>query len=273
MPFPLLVPIIAGVASIVNSLISSHSAKKQTERTNAANMELAKYGYEQDQLAIDRQNAYNSPQNQMLRYTQAGLNPNLIYGSGTASAGNQASSAKYDVPRVDMRFPPFQIPEMLSQYQDYQMRQAQTDNVKAQTENTRAETINKNLQSTVIDLTGKHREFDLDTKTGLRPYDFMSKELAVRQKRTEVQAALERLKMLKQDQLLKMLEAQAREKQLTSIDLENEKKASEILFNKYRNEWAKEGVTTSDNPILRLITRMMIQSGLTPSSFVPQFKK
>lgn len=273
MPFPLLIPIIAGVASIVNSVIQSASANRQAKKTAQANFELSKYGYEQDKLAVTRQNQYNSPAAQMARYTEAGLNPNLIYGSGSASAGNQPSAPKFDTPRVDLRFSPFQIPEMLSQYQDYQMRQAQTDNVKAQTDNTRAETTNKLLQSNVIDLTGKHREFDLDTKSGLRPYDFMTKELATRQKGVELNKSVEQLKLLKQDQLIKMLETQAREKQLTSIDLENEKKASEILFNKYRNEWAKEGVTSADNPILRMLTRMMIQSGLSPSNFVPTFKK
>lgn len=272
MPFPL-IPVIWAAVTTAAAAISARSQKKQAERTASANMELAKYGYEQDQIAIDKQNAYNTASAQMQRYQDAGLNANAIYGSGSQSAGNQPSSAKFDTPRVDLRFNPFQMPDMLGQYQDFQMRQAQTDNVKAQTENTRAETINKSLQSTVIDLTGKHREFDLDTKTGLRPYDFMSKELGVRQKQNDLRKQVEQIKLLKQDQVIKMLEANQREKSLTSIDLENEKKISEILYNKYRNEWAKEGVTTSDNPILRLITRMMIQSGLSPSSFVPSFKK
>lgn len=38
------------------------------------------------------QNEYNTPANQMKRYREAGLNPNLIYGSGQASAGNASSA-------------------------------------------------------------------------------------------------------------------------------------------------------------------------------------
>lgn len=40
-------------------------------------------------------NQYNSPTQQMARYRSAGLNPNLIYGSGTTSAGNASSLPSY----------------------------------------------------------------------------------------------------------------------------------------------------------------------------------
>lgn len=40
-------------------------------------------------------NQYNSPTEQMARYRSAGLNPNLIYGSGTTSAGNASSLPSY----------------------------------------------------------------------------------------------------------------------------------------------------------------------------------
>lgn len=41
------------------------------------------------------QNAYNTPAQQMARYRAAGLNPNLIYGTGSASAGNASSLPPY----------------------------------------------------------------------------------------------------------------------------------------------------------------------------------
>lgn len=48
----------------------------------------------------DAMNAYNTPSAQMARYSAAGLNPNLIYGSG-GNAGNQASPAAFFTPDVD----------------------------------------------------------------------------------------------------------------------------------------------------------------------------
>jgi len=55
------------------------------ERTNKKNVELVKY-----------QNEYNTPVNQMSRFAEAGLNPNLMYGQGTP--GNQSDVAQYQAP-------------------------------------------------------------------------------------------------------------------------------------------------------------------------------
>lgn len=58
-----------------------------------------KLAEQQNQYNIDMwnmQNEYNSPANQMKRYEQAGLNPNLIYGQGTP--GNAASSPEQVTP-------------------------------------------------------------------------------------------------------------------------------------------------------------------------------
>lgn len=45
--------------------------------------------------AVNAQNRYNTPAAQMQRYQAAGLSPNLIYGTGSASAGNQTSLGDY----------------------------------------------------------------------------------------------------------------------------------------------------------------------------------
>lgn len=46
------------------------------------------------------QNAYNAPVQQMARYRAAGLNPNLIYGNGSSSAGTASSIAPYQSQHV-----------------------------------------------------------------------------------------------------------------------------------------------------------------------------
>ena len=73
------------------------------------------------------QNEYNTPANQMQRFREAGLNPNLIYGQGTsgnATNVNQSSASQTN-------FDP--IGEM-GKYQSFKLGQAQTDNVEKQTE-------------------------------------------------------------------------------------------------------------------------------------------
>lgn len=68
--------------------------------TNKANRELAEYSFDMQRQMVAEQNRYNSPAEQMKRYEEAGLNPALIYGNGTSSAGNQQSIAKYEAPTM-----------------------------------------------------------------------------------------------------------------------------------------------------------------------------
>lgn len=94
------------------------------------NRKLAKYQYELDQQAIDRQNAYNSPVQQMARYKEAGLNPNMIYGSG-GSAGNQTEVARFDAPRVNFENP---LQGAISTYFDARLKTAQEEHLIQQAE-------------------------------------------------------------------------------------------------------------------------------------------
>lgn len=65
-------------------------------KTNAANREQAEYAFRQQQLAIERQNEYNSPASQVLRMEAAGLNPSLAYGADGNLVGNQADVPAYN---------------------------------------------------------------------------------------------------------------------------------------------------------------------------------
>ena len=67
---------------------------------NAYNVLLAKYESEMNRKLIQEQNEYNSPLNQIKRYQAAGLNPNLIYGNGSSSSGNQQTPAQYRAPSI-----------------------------------------------------------------------------------------------------------------------------------------------------------------------------
>lgn len=77
------------------------------------------------------QNEYNSPGQQMARLKAAGLNPNLVYGSGAVA--NNASAprqADFDQPsQIPIRFDTGSI---VNDYYDTKLRQAQTDNLEAQ---------------------------------------------------------------------------------------------------------------------------------------------
>lgn len=120
--------------SIGQSIIESRTQKYNVDKTIQANKQLAEYQYSKDLEMWNKANEYNSPAAQMARYTSAGLNPNLIYGTGTASAGNTATTLpKYQAPTVQYDYkPPVDIAKRIGEFQNFQLRQAQIDNLKEQ---------------------------------------------------------------------------------------------------------------------------------------------
>lgn len=250
-----IIPIIAAIGSIVSSALAARSSRKQAERTNTANLELAKFGYGKDLEMWNRQNAYNDPSAQMARYDAAGLNPNLIYSQG--SSGNSASMPRFDTPKADLHFSPFQMPETLSMYQDFQLRDAQIANVKAMTENTQQRTINESLKEWILGITGNVKEFDLTKMKALFPYQLQVQEGESRKVDAKVEQEYQQLMNMRRDELLKLLESYSLEKGLSMQDLQMEGKRADNLFAQFRNEWMKMGVTSSDHPLLRMFVRWM----------------
>ena len=64
------------VGSLASSLFSNRGAMRRQRLADQQNIRFWKM-----------QNEYNLPKNQMKRLRDAGLNPNLIYGSGSANTG------------------------------------------------------------------------------------------------------------------------------------------------------------------------------------------
>ncbi len=114
---------ISAASSIGSGLLNQLFARKNAKRQLNSDKELAKFQFDQNLEMWNRQNAYNDPASQMQRYTDAGLNPNMIYGSGTSSAGNSSQIPKYTAPKT----PPITPPKldgmaMLQQYQNMELQ-------------------------------------------------------------------------------------------------------------------------------------------------------
>lgn len=93
------------------------------------------------QSSWNKQADYNSPANQMKRYQAAGLNPNLIYGTGTAaSSGNMSSPAQTEAPQLHAQ-------DSLLKYQNLQNLRQQEVNLKTMEAFIQANTQNKNADT------------------------------------------------------------------------------------------------------------------------------
>lgn len=137
--------LIAGGASLAGSIINAGSQLG----TNSSQLSYAREMYDKqraDALADwDRQNLYNSPKEQMARFKEAGLNPNLIYGQMSNSPVVRSSSPQsYNptAPQVDLGSA---AGSALGAYYDSQLKNATIDNVKAQADTQRQIAILKGM--------------------------------------------------------------------------------------------------------------------------------
>lgn len=132
----------------------------------------ARLNKKQRQFAIDMwnmQNAYNTPQMQMQRFKDAGLNPNLIYGQGNSGNAGAVSTPEFKVPEWGQALSAA-VPAGLSalnQMYDFDIKEQQKDNLEAQNAVILQEARLKAAQ-VVQTLTNTDRQkFDLDFERSL----------------------------------------------------------------------------------------------------------
>lgn len=141
---------------------------------NQANIAQSQWMYNQsraDSIADwNRQNMFNSPEEQMRRLKQAGLNPNLVYGDGAVgNSGAPVKSAEYNAPNLS----PIQVDlngigSAVNQYFNVKKIQQDIDNAQALEEQTKANTnlINQRILDSMLSRNVK--DWDWGLKKDLR---------------------------------------------------------------------------------------------------------
>lgn len=98
--------LLLGGIQLAAGLYDSHqnrkTAKENTDKTIRANRAAAELAYQREVEMWNMQNLYNSPQAQMQRFKDAGLNPHLAIGGG--NAGNASSFPHYQPPRYQYQY-------------------------------------------------------------------------------------------------------------------------------------------------------------------------
>lgn len=131
---PITAGLIAAGATLTSSATNAYAQGRMNKKTREWNEKMYNLQNKRDLDNWNLQNEYNSPQKQMERLTQAGLNPNLVYGNGaTTTAGSVDSS---NAPAWNPRAPEIDLApasrDGLAAYFDVQTKSAQLDNLKAQ---------------------------------------------------------------------------------------------------------------------------------------------
>lgn len=140
MPLPLGVTIAGGLLGLGADLFGQHRDREQA-------LDIAKFQAAYNERMIDKQNFYNSPAQQMARFKEAGLNPNLIYGQG--NPGNQSSAPQY--PSLNMRPREYgQIAALSGQLMQTKLMQSQVEAIDAKVRKDGAQTELLKLQKDVL---------------------------------------------------------------------------------------------------------------------------
>ena len=126
---------VTGLGGLLGSLGQAKQSRRNLRAQLAHNREMAEYAYSKNLEQWHRQNEWNLPTNQMQRLRDAGINPNMVFGGGSV-AGNTATGTlpAYQEPRTDFskRQSSMQALAMLGKFQDYQMKDAQIDTMRAE---------------------------------------------------------------------------------------------------------------------------------------------
>lgn len=156
--------ILGGVGQLLNTGANFLMQRYQ----NRENLKMAKYAYSKDLEMWNKNNAYNTPSEQMRRLNEAGLNPNLVYGTGSVHGNTSGSLPNYNAPTMEYNHTPVDFQGLITMYQDLRLKQAQIDNVKAQTRGVDTDNFVKLQDATTkqsIDWWSKKNENDIVSST------------------------------------------------------------------------------------------------------------
>lgn len=82
----------AAGANLIGSFVNAHTQNRNTDKAISAQKEENELAYQRNIEQWNRENAYNSPSEVIKRLQDAGLNPNLAYGTPNVSAPSPSAS-------------------------------------------------------------------------------------------------------------------------------------------------------------------------------------
>lgn len=257
MAFPVAAAITAG-ASLLGSGGQIYASGKMNKKTRKWNEKMYKVQREDALADWHLQNEYNSPQAQMQRFRDAGLNPNLIYGQSNEGGVVRSTDTKAWNPETpDVAGA---VDRGLDAYFNTQVKEAQVNNLKLQADNMVAQNrlLNeqaKNVAAGTMEKLGMidwrnldmaTKQFDLDSKKSLFPGQFEMQDWAIRHSIKDLDIKSQRHEMdllksaqslekgvveiinLRLDSALKQLDAAYKRNQITQQAYDREKTKIEM---------------------------------------------
>lgn len=172
MPAPLALAAIGAGTQFLGGAQNAAATAQQNRDSQQFSYEMYKKQYADNVAFWNMQNEYNSPQAQMKRFQDAGLNPHLIYGQG-----NSGNAGPISTP--DVQSPQFRTPEwgnaisgaglgFVNAIYDLDIKQAQLENLRAQNTVIKQEALLKANQTETgvfkLGFETEHRDISSDAR-------------------------------------------------------------------------------------------------------------
>lgn len=241
-------PIDPITGAIISAGISSVSQAASGLFGNKARRKAATKSYERNLANWHRQNAYNDPSMQMQRLKGAGLNPNMVYGTGVQAAG-QASSQPSAPTATQQNI---QLPDAMAAYTSMEqlgIMKAQRLNIEADTRLKESGTELKTGQSFKLAMSNTIQAL-LQNEKGV----YMTTESGRQLSGKEMFDAL-------MDGTVRNPAVLARYKELLNTTTKREILQSQSQLEAFKSKLAKVGLTTNDPLAIRLGTLMALDEG------------
>lgn len=279
MPDPILTPaLISAGGNLLGQAGNIMSQGSMNRKTRAWNEKM--YGVQRQDALADwtMQNEYNSPQAQMQRYRDAGLNPNLIYGNGSAAGGSagdvrstNVAAWHPDAPTVNMGG----ITGSLMAYYDIQMKEAQVDNLKVQNTVATQEALLKAAQTLQISSGTERTQFDTQMAKELRNNTIETAQAQLRRINADTEYSLDNNERQAASNAAGLAEAAERILTLRLGRAKTSDEQAEIrarITNLHRDaelkrldiELKRLGIMPSDNIAARMLARIVGKSDMRP---------
>lgn len=179
---------IMGGASLLGGLGSGFLSFLGQKKTNRQNLQITQNQNAFNLAQWQREMAYNTPANQMKRLREAGLNPHLVYGTGSVTGNTTGNAPRAEGATMQNPLAGLQAPEFMGVLGDYigiKEKNAQIDNIKANNEYIENKAINEGIKTSILGV------------------DKLSKKLNYKQKNelydTQVQMTKAQLQKVRQD--------------------------------------------------------------------------
>lgn len=227
--------LIGGGASLLGSALGSAGQAG----ANKTNLKIARESQQYDNRMWHEKNAYNSPEMQMQRMREAGLNPNLVAG-GTSQAGNAETAQKAPLPQVQnelAQMAQMNLVPMLNTYSDMQVKSQQVKNLEA-------DHVTKSLQNSILEQYVPWSEINARSDSEQKRYNASNAYTTGRRDDIKFQTESARQEIDRQQAPLKA--RNELELQQGSKDVQQQQLRSLQMENSLNEDLKPYGVTTRD---------------------------